>query len=124
MSFLKSIVKEINVAKSMIDIPGLKEERDKLQSELEKCLAEIEKVNTVVVESSNIHDVAINFQKYSKYLNSEDQQIALQLSEKLQQYVGNSQLKLTEQMDKRDALNSKIELVNDKLKKARTNVKH
>jgi hypothetical protein len=123
MSFLKSIVKEINVAKSMIDIPGLKEERDKLQSELEKCLAEIEKVNTVVVESVHVCETATNFQKYCKYLNSEDQQIALQLSEKLQQYVGNSQLKLTEHMDKRDALNSKIELVNDKLKKARTNVK-
>ena len=123
MSFLKSLVKEVNVAKSMIDIPVLKQERDDLQKEIDKCLAEIEKVNTVVVESTNISDATANFQKYCKYLNSEEQQIALQLSEKMQQYVKNSQTKLTESMDKHNNLQKKMESVNDKLKKARANVK-
>ena len=48
MSFIKSLVKEVNVAMSMIDIPALKHERDKLQSELDKCLTEIEKVNDFI----------------------------------------------------------------------------
>ena len=121
MSFLKSLVKEVNVAKSMIDIPILKQERDKLQSDLEKCLAEIENVNAM--ESSVISETATNFQKYSKHLNHEDQQLATQLSEKLQQYVTNAQIKLVECMNKRDALQEKIASVNDKLKKARANVK-
>ncbi len=121
MSFIKSLVKEVNVAMSMIDIPALKQERDKLQSELEKCLTEIEKINAM--ESTNISETATNFQKYSKYLTQEDQQLAMQLSEKLQKYVHNSQIKLVEHMNKRDTLQEKIASVNDKLKKARTIVK-
>ena len=93
MSFIKSLVKEINVTKSMIDIPMLKEERDKLQTNLDKCLAEIEKVSAI--ESANICETATNFHKYSKYLNQDDQEIAKQLSEKMQQYVSNSQIKLS-----------------------------
>ena len=106
MSFIKSLVKEVNVAMSMIDIPALKQERDKLQSELDKCLTEIEKVNAI--ESDKICETAANFQKYSKYLNQEDQQLAEQLSEKLQKYVNNSQIKLIEYMNKRDVLQEKI----------------
>ena len=47
----------------------------------------------------------------------------MQLSEKLQQYVTNAQIKLVEHMNKRDALHNKIASVNDKLKKARADVK-
>ena len=118
MSFIKSLVKEINVTKSMIDIPMLKEERDKLQTNLDKCLAEIEKVSTI--ESANICETATNFHKYSKYLNQEDQELAKQLSEKMQQYVSNSQIKLTEFLKKKDALQEKIVSVNDKLKKSKS----
>ena len=121
MSFIKSLVKEINVTKSMIDSPMLQEERDKLQTNLDKCLAEIEKVSTI--ESANICETATNFHKYSKYLNQEDQELAKQLSEKMQQYVSNSQIKLTEFLKKKDALQEKIVSVNDKLKKARADVK-
>jgi hypothetical protein len=121
MSFLKSLVKEVNVAKSMINIPLLKEERDKLQSDLDKCLAEIEKVTAI--ETPNICETATNFQKYSKHLNHEDQELAKQLSEKLQQYVNNSQIKLSEFLKKKDALQEKIASINDKLKKARSDVK-
>ena len=99
MSFLKSLVKEINVAKSMIDIPMLKDERDKLKTDLDKCLVEIEKVSAI--ESANICETATNFHKYSKYLNQEDQELAKQLSEKMQQYVSNSQIKLSEFLKKK-----------------------
>ena len=121
MSFLKSLVKEINVAKSMINIPMLKEERDKLQTELDKCLAEIEKVSAI--ESANICETATNFHKYSKYLNQEDQELAKQLSGKMQQYVSNSQIKVSEFLKKKDTLQEKIASINDKLKKARADVK-
>jgi len=124
MSFIKSIVKEMNVAKSMLDIPALKHEREELQVELNKCVDEISKSTANLAFLDNIYATSKSLKEISGIcLNADDQQTALRLSNQMCEFCDGLQNKLKELNKKRDDLIGDIESVNKKLKKARDNVK-
>jgi hypothetical protein len=124
MSFIKSIVKEMNVAKSMLDIPALKHEREQLQVELSKCVDEIGIISEKIASLDIIYATSKSLKEISGIcLNTDDQQTALRLSNQMCEFCDGLQNKLRELNKKRDDLIGDIESVNKKLKKARENVK-
>lgn len=124
MSFIKSIVKELNVAKSMLDIPSLKHEREQMQVELSKCVEEIGITSEKIASSDIIYATSKSLKEISGIcLNTDDQQTALRLSNQMCEFCDGLQNKLKELNKKRDDMIGDIESVNKKLKKARDNVK-
>ncbi len=124
MSFIKSIVKEINIAKSMLDIPALKQERDKLQTELSICNKQIDNITNSISTIDTIYATAKSLQEVSSLcFEEDDKQVALNLCDKMCKYCDELKLKLKECTEKQQQLITKIACVNDNLKKARANVK-
>ena len=55
-SFIKSIVKEVNTIKSMLDIPALKNERETLRKQLEEAQNTYTKHQTILDKSTMIKE--------------------------------------------------------------------
>jgi hypothetical protein len=123
MSFIKSIVKELNVAKSMFDIPGLKTERESLQQKIQICNSNIDKYNHELHHETNIMITVESIKKYKYYLQSDMQDKADEVANALSASVKKIGIEIEAETNKLSKLLIELENINDMLKKARANVK-
>ncbi len=124
MSFIKSLVKEIGVAKSMLDIPGLKQNKETLQLKIQVCNTAIDKLKQALENETNILITAKSIQKYKLCLSDNVmQEKAEEVAAAMQQSVTANKELLEEETKKLDVLLQEMDNVNDLLKKARANVK-
>lgn len=120
MSFIKSIAKEIKSIKSMIDIPELKNERERIKKRIEESRIVHEKQQKIVQNRERIRQVFRDFEDIVSLSFEEGEQESAQ-------NVINTLLTRVEESEKLSAsvegdisrLEQELKKVNDKLSAAR-----
>lgn len=124
MSFVKSLVKEFGIAKSMLDIPGLKESKEKLQLKIQVCNNKIDELKRALENEANIVITAKSIIKYKLCLATEEMQTkAEEVASAMENSVQTNKQLLEEETNKLDRMLKEMDEINEQLKKARANVK-
>lgn len=130
MSFFKNIVKEIKTVKSMIDIPELKNEREKLNRKMEKLNATKEEHDLIIQNETRIRQVMRELEDLSSicFRGQEEGQEEKRTSTK--QVIDNLQNKLEESerivsstAEELSRVEQDLKRVNEKLSAARAAVR-
>jgi predicted nucleic acid-binding Zn-ribbon protein len=126
MSFIKNLVKEIKTVKSMIDIPDLKNERDRINKRMEELNKSYEKHRLIADYETRIRQVMrdledvseICFEGQEEYKNSAKQVIDA-LANRVEEAEKSSK-SIEEEISR---VTGDLQRVNDKLSAARAAVR-
>lgn len=131
MSFLKAIAKEIKTAKSMLDIPELKRERQEINRKMDVVRANIEKnqeilnkrevIERTIRDLEDVWDICFGHEKEAGLVDHYG--LAGTVIENLQTSLGNAITTNTKELDNLARLEQDLKSVNEKLSAARANVK-
>lgn len=122
MAFFKTIAKEINVVKSMIDIPELKKERDILTKKLQNA-CHVQQTEQDIIDRAHIIRQTTQQLQSLENVCYKDRPSELERAQNVINYL-NDRVKNAEEFIIRNrenisVLEQKIKKINDKLSKAR-----
>lgn len=122
MSFFKNIAKEINVVKSMLDIPELKKERDILTKKLQNA-CQVQQTEQDIIDRAHIIRQTTQLLQSIENVCYKDRPSELERAQNVINYL-NDRVKNAEEFVIRNrenisVLEQKIQKINDKLSKAR-----
>lgn len=129
MSFIKSLVKELDVAKSMLNIPQLKTDKERLLVKIQVTNNKIDMLNKTIANKDNIINTVKLLRDCKMYFTEEDlqrddlQTKSTEVADTMEKSLNNCQANLEHETQKLSKLLAELEQVNKELKKARDNVK-
>ena len=128
MSFIKSLVKEIKTVKSMIDIPELKNERDRINKKLEELRRSHEKHHLIIEYNARIRQVMRELEDVSEICfdgpeQEESKNSAKQVIGALANRVEDAEKWAKSLEEEISRVNQELQRVNEKLSEARAAVR-